>query len=227
MSGTKPITILTIGHSTRSIGTFIQMLQAYGVKRLVDVRTIPRSRHNPQFNRDELPGTLLQAGIGYTHMEELGGLRHARRDSPNTGWHNTSFRGFADYMQTPEFQTGIKTLIQAAKREQVAIMCAEAVPWRCHRSLIGDALEVHGIAVEDIMSENRLQAHELTSFARVKGAHVTYPTPDETSKPKAKTITLQAKRPPNRCTDPHLRTPGSPSPGSPGPRRFPVGRLLE
>jgi uncharacterized protein (DUF488 family) len=154
------------------------MLHAYGVKRLVDVRTIPRSRHNPQFNRDALPETLLQAGIGYTHMEELGGLRHARSDSLNMGWHNTSFRGFADYMQTPEFQAGIKTLIQAAKREQVAIMCAEAVPWRCHRSLIGDALEARGIAVEDIMSENRIQAHELTSFARVKGAHVTYPAPD-------------------------------------------------
>jgi uncharacterized protein (DUF488 family) len=112
-SGTRPTTILTIGHSTRSIGTFIQMLEAYGVKRLVDVRTIPRSRHNPQFNRDVLPGPLLQAGIGYTHMEELGGLRHSRKDSPNTGWHNTSFRGFADYMLTPEFQTGIKTLIQA------------------------------------------------------------------------------------------------------------------
>ena len=112
-SRTSPTTILTIGHSTRSVGTFIQMLEAYGVKRLVDVRTIPRSRHNPQFNRDVLPGTLLQAGIGYTHMEELGGLRHSRKDSLNTGWHNTSFRGFADYMLTPEFQTGIKTLIQA------------------------------------------------------------------------------------------------------------------
>jgi len=154
------------------------MLQAYGVKRVVDVRTIPRSRHNPQFNRDALPETLLRAGIGYTHMEELGGLRHARSDSLNMGWHNTSFRGFADYIQTPEFQAGIKTLIQAAKRERVAIMCAEAVPWRCHRSLIGDALEVRGIAVEDIMSENRIQAHELTSFARVRGSHVTYPAPD-------------------------------------------------
>jgi uncharacterized protein (DUF488 family) len=111
-------------------------------------------------------------------MEELGGLRHSRKDSLNTGWHNTSFRGFADYMLTPEFQTGIKALIQAAKREQVAIMCAEAVPWRCHRSLIGDALGARGIAVEDIMSESRVQAHELTSFARVKGEHVTYPAPD-------------------------------------------------
>ena len=192
-SGTRPTTILTIGHSTRSIGTFIQMLHVYGVKRIVDVRIIPRSRHNPQFNRDALPETLLRAGIGYTHMEGLGGLRHVRRDSLNMGWHNTSFRGFADYMQTPEFQTGIKTLLQAAKRDQVAIMCAEAVPWRCHRSLIGDALEVRGIAVEDTMSENRIQAHELTSFARVKGAHVTYPAPDETWKPKAKTKTLLGK----------------------------------
>src|SRR5579872_4283172 len=174
-SGTGPTTILTIGHSTRSIGTFIQMLQAYGVKRLVDVRTIPRSRHNPQFNRDVLPGTLLQAGIGYTHMEELGGLRHARTDSLNTGWHNTSFRGSADYMQTQEFEAGLKTLIQTAKREQVAIMCAEAVPWRCHRSLIGDALKARGIAVEDIMSATKTQAHELTSFATVEGSLVTYP----------------------------------------------------
>ena len=154
------------------------MLQDYGVKRLVDVRTIPRSRHNPQFNRDVLPETLLQAGIGYTHIEELGGLRHARIDSLNTGWHNPSFRGFADYMQTPEFETGIKTLIQAAKREQVAIMCAEAVPWRCHRSLIGDALEARGIAVEDIISESRTQPHKLTSFAKVNGTDVTYPAPD-------------------------------------------------
>lgn len=176
--GRSETTVLTIGHSTRGIEMFISMLHAYGVKRLVDVRTIPRSRHNPQFNRDTLPEALLQAGIGYTHMEELGGLRHARKDSLNTGWRNTSFRGFADYMQTPEFEAGLRTLIQVAKREQVAIMCAEAVPWRCHRSLIGDALEACGIAVEDIMSANRAQAHELTSFARVKDARVTYPSPD-------------------------------------------------
>lgn len=167
--------VFTIGHSTRSIEIFIEMLKAHGVKRLVDVRTIPRSRHNPQFNRDALPVTLLQAGIGYTHMEELGGLRHARKPSLNTGWHNTSFRGFADYMQTPDFDASLKILIQASKREQVAIMCAEAVPWRCHRSLIGDALQARGIAVEDIMSATRTQEHELTSFATVIGSHVTYP----------------------------------------------------
>ncbi|MEO8098531.1 MAG: DUF488 domain-containing protein [Acidobacteriota bacterium] len=170
-----PAKVLTIGHSTRPIEAFIKMLQAYGVKRVMDVRTIPRSMHNPQFNRDVLPETLLREGIGYTHMAELGGLRHARKDSLNTGWHNVSFRGFADYMQTPDFTTGLKALIQAAKLEQVVIMCAEAVPWRCHRSLIGDALKAHGIEVEDILSENRKQAHEFTSFARVKGRRVTYP----------------------------------------------------
>lgn len=171
----RPAIIFTIGHSTRSIEIFIGMLKAYGVKRLVDVRTIPRSRHNPQFNRNVLPAALLQAGIGYTHMEALGGLRHARKDSLNTGWRNASFRGFADYMQTPEFEAGVKMLIKASKREQVAIMCAEAAPWRCHRSLIGDALLARGIAVEDIMSATRTRAHVLTSFATVEGSRVTYP----------------------------------------------------
>jgi len=167
--------ILTIGHSTRSIETFIQILQAYGVKRVLDVRTIPRSRHNPQFNSDAFAEALLQAGIEYTHMGELGGLRHARPDSPNTGWRNASFRGYADYMQTPEFEAGLQSLIQAAEGEQVAIMCAEAVPWRCHRSLIGDALTARGIAVEDIIGENRTRPHELTAFAKVEGLRITYP----------------------------------------------------
>ena len=154
------------------------MLRAFGVKRVVDVRTIPRSRTNPQFNREVLTQSLAEAGIGYTHIAELGGLRHARRDSLNTGWRNASFRGYADYMQTLEFEAAIQALIEAAKREQVTIMCAEAVPWRCHRSLIGDALKVRGIAVEDIMSVTRTQPHELTSFAKVKGTQVTYPAAD-------------------------------------------------
>ena len=171
-------TVLTIGHSTRSIESFIEMLRAHGVKRLVDVRTIPRSRTNPQFNRESLPKALAEAGIGYTHAAELGGLRHTRKDSQNTGWRNASFRGYADYMQTPEFEAAIQSLIEAAKLEQVTIMCAEAVPWRCHRSLIGDALTVRGIAVEDIMSSTRTQPHELTSFAKVKGTQVTYPASD-------------------------------------------------
>ena len=173
-----PTTVLTIGHSTRSIELFIEMLRAHGVKRLVDVRTIPRSRTNPQFNRESLAQSLDKAGIGYTHLAELGGLRHARKDSGNTGWRNASFRGYADYMQTAEFEAALKSLIEAAKREQVTIMCAEAVPWRCHRSLIGDALKVRGIAVEDIMSATRTQSHELTSFAKVEGTQVTYPAAD-------------------------------------------------
>jgi uncharacterized protein (DUF488 family) len=170
-------TVLTIGHSTRSIDSFIEMLRAHGVKRVVDVRTIPRSRTNPQFNRESLAQALAEAGIGYTSMADLGGLRHSRKDSINTGWRNASFRGYADYMQTPEFAAAIDSLIEAAKREQVTIMCAEAVPWRCHRSLIGDALKVRGIHVDDIMSASRTQPHELTSFAKVQGTHVTYPAP--------------------------------------------------
>jgi uncharacterized protein (DUF488 family) len=170
--------ILTIGHSTRTIEAFIELLQAHRVKRLVDVRTIPRSRHNPQFNRDTLPKTLHHAGIGYTHMEELGGLRHARRDSLNTGWHNSSFRGFADYMQTPEFAAGLETLIEAAELETIAIMCAEAVPWRCHRSLLADALSVRGFPVEHIMSATRTQPHSPTPFAKVQDTQITYPPPD-------------------------------------------------
>jgi uncharacterized protein (DUF488 family) len=171
-------TVLTIGHSTRSVDTFLEMLRAHGVKRLVDVRTIPRSRTNPQFNRESLTQSLAEAGIGYTHAAELGGLRHSRKDSINTGWRNASFRGYADYMQTPEFEAAIESLIEAAKHEQLTIMCAEAVPWRCHRSLIGDALKVRGIAVDDIMSATRTQPHELTSFAKVKGTQIAYPASD-------------------------------------------------
>ena len=168
-------TVLTIGHSTRTLDVFLEMLSAHGVKRLVDVRTIPRSRHNPQFNRDTLPEALQAAGIAYTHIEQLGGLRHARPDSPNSGWRNSSFRGFADYMQTPEFEAGLEKLMQLAAREQTVIMCAEAVPWRCHRSLIADALTVRGSQVEHIMSAKATQPHLLTRFAKVSGIQVTYP----------------------------------------------------
>jgi uncharacterized protein (DUF488 family) len=173
-----PTKVLTIGHSTRSIESFIEMLRAHGVKRVVDVRTIPRSRTNPQFNRESLTASLTEAGMGYTHVAELGGLRRARKDSLNVGWRNASFRGYADYMQTPEFEAAIQALIEGAKREQLTIMCAEAVPWRCHRSLIGDALEVRGIAVVDIMSATRTQPHVLASFAKVRGTQVTYPAAD-------------------------------------------------
>lgn len=169
------MTILTVGHSTRSIEAFLGLLRAQGVKRVIDVRTIPRSRQNPQFNRETLPQTLRQVGMGYTHLPELGGLRHARRVSTNMGWRNTSFRGYADYMQTPEFEVGLDTLMTAGKREPIVVMCAEAVPWRCHRSLIADALSIRGIQVKHILSATRTQPHMLTPFAQVHGMQITYP----------------------------------------------------
>jgi uncharacterized protein (DUF488 family) len=174
-AGQPQATVFTIGHSTRSIEDFLKLLHVHGVTCLLDVRTVPRSRHNPQFNRDTLPEPLRQAGIDYGHMPELGGLRHARPDSPNMGWRNTSFRGYADYMQTPAFETGIEALIATAARKRTAIMCAEAVPWRCHRSLIADALLVRGIPVEHIMSIMRANPHVLTPFGKVQGTHITYP----------------------------------------------------
>ena len=172
---------MTIGHSTHPLDEFIALLKAHGVKQLVDVRTIPRSRHNPQFNRDTLAAALRNIRIGYRNMKGLGGLRHARKDSVNTGWRNAGFRGFADYMQTPEFEQNLRKLIDLSRQKQIAIMCAEAVPWRCHRSLISDALTVRGIPVEHITSGTRRQAHKLTSFAQVEGNRLVYPadaTPD-------------------------------------------------
>jgi uncharacterized protein (DUF488 family) len=169
------LVIFTIGHSTRTWKAFLELLRGHGIKRVVDVRSIPRSRHNPQFNRETLSMKLRSARIGYVHLRKLGGLRHARRDSPNMGWRNTSFRGFADYMQTPEFEAGLGRLIKLAKQKKTALMCAEAVPWRCHRSLIADALIVRGIRVADIISGKRSQIHLLTSFGSVKGECITYP----------------------------------------------------
>jgi uncharacterized protein (DUF488 family) len=170
--------IWTIGHSTRPIDEFIRILQSHGIGQLVDVRSIPRSRHNPQFNLENLPGSLQAAGIQYRHMPGLGGLRHARRDSINTGWRNASFRGYADYMQVPQFRDALQQLIELAAQSQAAIMCAEAVPWRCHRSLIADALQVRGITVLNILSMAEAKPHVLTSFAKVDGVEVTYPGPD-------------------------------------------------
>lgn len=167
--------VLTIGHSTRTLEEFILLLQAHSVTLVADVRTVPRSRHNPQFNKPDLAAALKRAGLKYVHLPNLGGLRHARRDSVNQGWHNASFRGFADYMQTPEFARGLAELIRLAKRERVALLCAEAVPWRCHRSLIADALLVRGIRAEDIMTATRRQVHTLTPFAKVRGLTITYP----------------------------------------------------
>jgi len=168
--------VLTVGHSTRSLGDFISLLQAHGVTCVADVRTIPRSRHNPQFNSATLPRPLKKAGIGYVHLPELGGLRHSNKGSVNMGWRNASFRGYADYMQTPEFEKALQRLIELAKGSGVALLCAEAVPWRCHRSLIADALLVRGIKAEHIMSPTSRKPHTLTSFAKVKGRRITYPT---------------------------------------------------
>jgi uncharacterized protein (DUF488 family) len=167
--------IFTIGHSTRPLSEFIELLQVHGVTLVADVRTIPRSRHNPQFNGDTLPVALAATGIGYRHLPGLGGLRHPRPDSPNTGWHNDSFRGFADYMQPAEFAANLDALVSLAQQWRVAIMCAEAVPWRCHRSLIADALTTRGIGVEHIVSAGPTQVHRPTSFARIEGFSVTYP----------------------------------------------------
>ena len=165
---------MTIGHSMYTIEEFICLLQAHGATRIVDVRTVPRSRHNPQFNKDSLPEPLMKAGLGYVHLPGLGGLRHAKPDSPNGGWRNAAFRGYADYMQTPEFAQSIEELIRLAKQDQIVLMCAEAVPWRCHRSLIADALQVRGVRTEDINAASR-KVHTLTPFAKVNGVTITYP----------------------------------------------------
>jgi uncharacterized protein (DUF488 family) len=166
--------VFTIGHSTRPIEDFIALLKAHQIQLLVDVRTVPRSRHNPQFNRDTLPDSLHHEGIDYLHMPELGGLRHTRKDSTNTAWRNLSFRGFADYMETPEFEKGLARLIELSRARPTAIMCAEAVPWRCHRSLIADALVARGVEVFEISSLTRLQPHKMTPFAKIEGTKVHY-----------------------------------------------------
>jgi hypothetical protein len=172
----SPPSVLTIGHSTRSIDEFIRLLVAHRVDRLVDIRTIPRSRHNPQFSRDLLLTALRRAGIRYTHIAGLGGLRHPRPDSLNRGWRNAGFRGYADYMQTPAFGTSLERCINLARGEQIVLMCAEAVPWRCHRSLVADALLVRGVAVSEITSGIRTRPHSLTPWAEVKGTKITYPS---------------------------------------------------
>jgi len=169
--------VLTIGHGTHPIDEFVRMLKAHGVELLADVRTVPRSRHNPQFNREAIPEPLKAAGIDYVHLPGLGGLRKPRPDSVNTGWKNLSFRGYADYMQTPEFGAALAQLIELSRARPAAIMCAEAVPWRCHRSLIADALTVRGIPVEHIMTATSRKPHKLTPFASADGDKIIYSLP--------------------------------------------------
>jgi uncharacterized protein (DUF488 family) len=173
----KPI-IFTIGHSTHTTREFMQILESFDIEILVDVRHYPGSRHVPQFGKARLRQSLKRHGIDYTHIVELGGRRRVDKDSHlNDGWRSAQFRGYADYMQTEEFDHALKELMKIARRSRTVIMCAEAVPWRCHRSMIGDALIAHGFKVEDIFSEDKMKLHHLTSFAKVKGDTVTYPGP--------------------------------------------------
>jgi uncharacterized protein (DUF488 family) len=169
------ITVFTIGHSTRPVREFIGLLVSNRVRQLIDIRTIPRSRHNPQFNGQALAARLRASKIRYVHLPELGGLRKGRPDSVNLGWRNASFRGFADYMQTPEFEAGLMRALQLAEQRPSVLMCAEAVPWRCHRSLVADALLARDIRVKDIIGSSPPKEHTYTSFARVDGTKITYP----------------------------------------------------
>lgn len=175
----KKICIFTIGHSTRSIEDFLEIIKHYKINELIDIRTIPKSRHNPQFNGPELAQALRNHHINYRHQKNLGGLRHPHVNSINMAWKNLSFRGYADYMQTKEFKDGLAELITIASKKTVVIMCAEAVPWRCHRSLIGDALLAHSIEVEDIFSITLIKPHKLTPWAQVDGTNITYPLDDK------------------------------------------------
>lgn len=175
--------MLTIGHSTLPIETFLAILLENGVRMLADIRTVPKSRHNPQFAQENLKPALKAEGIDYRWFRNLGGLRHARKDSVNTGWRNASFRGYADYMQTAEFSAALDELLHAVPEANTALMCAEAVPWRCHRSLVGDALTVRGILVEDITysarGASRSEPHKTTPFARVEDGRLWYPAEDD------------------------------------------------
>jgi uncharacterized protein (DUF488 family) len=181
----SPATVFTVGHSNRERDEFRQLLKAHGVTWVLDVRKMPRSRSNPQFNIETLPSALQTAGIGYTHLPGLGGLRRPRPDSRNGGWQNRSFQAYADYMLTPDFSGSLQEVLDRARAEVVVLMCAEAVPWRCHRSLIADALVVRAIPVQHILSPTRLQPHLLRDWARVEGLQITYPpAPPPRSRPR-------------------------------------------
>ena len=169
------MTVWTIGHSTRALEELVALLRGHGVDTLVDVRTVPRSRRHPQYEKNALAETLPQAGLAYTHMPGLGGLRKPRKDSANTGWRTQGFRGYADYMQTPDFGRHVMTLMTLAADARVAVMCAEAVPWRCHRMLLSDALVVRGATVRHILGASEATLHALTPWAHRDGVRLTYP----------------------------------------------------
>jgi uncharacterized protein (DUF488 family) len=167
--------VFTIGHSTRTLEEFLQLLEIYGITLLVDVRTVPRSRHNPQFNKETFPISLKHCGIRYTHMPEIGGLRHPKHESVNLAWKNSGFRGYADYMQTQEFTDSLLKIVALSRENRLALMCAEALPWRCHRSLISDALVVRHVKVEHIIGKDSIINHELNEMANLEGTRITYP----------------------------------------------------
>jgi uncharacterized protein (DUF488 family) len=169
------VTIYTIGHSTRPLDDFLALLNAHGIGQLADVRTVPRSRRHPHFTRESLDVSLPAAGIAYRHMAGLGGLRKPRKDSRNMAWRVEGFRGYADYMETADFQQALAGLIDWAADAPTAIMCAESVWWRCHRQLIADALVAQGIEVRHISSEKAAPVHTLTNFARLIDQKVSYP----------------------------------------------------
>ena len=175
MAEQSGLTIFTIGHSTRTLDEFIDLLKAYGISLVVDVRTVPRSRHNPQFNKETLPNALKPYGIKYIHLPEIGGLRRPKQDSINLAWRNSSFRGYADYMQTKEFTENLLKIVALARENCLALMCAEALPWRCHRSLISDALVVRHVKVRHIISADSCINHQLNEMAHVEGTKITYP----------------------------------------------------
>ena len=168
-------TLWTIGHSTRTWEEFLALLREHAIARLVDVRHYPGSARVPWTNRTVLAEHLAEAQIGYEHLEDLGGYRAPRPDSENLGWRNESFRGYADYMGTAAFRTALEQLITLAKERRTAILCAEAVPWRCHRGLLSDALVVRGVRVVHILAPGKAQDHTLTPFARLRGGQLTYP----------------------------------------------------
>ena len=175
MANESELTVFTIGHSTRTIDEFIDLLKTYGINLVVDVRTVPRSRHNPQFNKETLPNTLKQQGIKYIHIPDIGGLRRPKHDSVNLAWKNGSFRGYADFMQTKEFTDNLLKIVALSGENCLALMCAEALPWRCHRSLISDALVVRHVKVQHIISAAGCLNHELNEMAQVEGTKITYP----------------------------------------------------
>jgi uncharacterized protein (DUF488 family) len=169
------VTVWTIGHSTRTLEEFIALLQRERIEALWDVRAFPMSRRYPHFNRESLRVALPELGIGYEHAPQLGGRRPLPKDAPPTQWRNAGFKGYAAYMTTPQFRAAIDGLRAAASERRTTIMCAEAVPWRCHRNLIGDALVARGDEVLDIL-DAAATPHKLTSFAVVTDGEVTYPT---------------------------------------------------